>query len=95
MDSAELYMRVGNLIKAMPALNSEEILAMKPETLKWFGDAYALAMASGDIISATELKIEIDKLMANVSKSGISIGMVASAARAIPTILYRIFLQWN
>lgn len=88
MDSENLYIVLGRLIENMPDLAN---ITLNAENLKWLGDAYALAEASGDIMSSIELKSAIDTLSKfSGYRSERAAFEVKVSARKIQTILYRV-----
>lgn len=87
MDATEFYHRVGRLIEKMPQLAAYD---KSPETLKWYGDAYALISAHGDGMSAIALQLAIDKLTQSSSRGVLAVQHANEAADAIRVIMYRI-----
>ncbi len=86
MDADALYIRVGRLIECMPDLAN---VVLNTDTLKWFGDAYAVAEASGDVFLKVELKSAIDNI-SRLAGYAASASQAQASARIIQTTLYRI-----
>jgi hypothetical protein len=88
MDPQALYVQIGRLIEAMPDLAEVKLTS---STQQWFGRAYALVDASGELVAAIELKTAIATLEQNAGfDTPTASGRRVGAARTVGTLLHRV-----